>query len=440
MIRAASSSTSVTVLRPEPHSIVYCALPYAMEGLFSLERTYKKDNLVTEVGGVLLRRTAVDVDFEHRLVHLDDDTTVTYGKLLIASGAAPVRPPLPGMDLANVYTVKTAADATAIMNRIVGGAECDAIDTEADEPATAVVIGSGAIGIEQATAYRARGLTVHLVEMQDHVLPHLVDTDMAGSLHDELLELGIKLHLEAPLEELRGDVEVDEVRLAGGTSIALKPGRDLVVIAAGMAPEIGFLRAGSLETVKDGIVVDERMRTSAPDVWAAGDCTAFYSGIDGQPLGGKLATNAVPMAKVAARDMLGLSARYPGFFNGAATVVGSHRVAGTGFTERFARSRGLEVYSTHGGTMTRFPMMPGAGKVRVKLIFQVGTDRLVGGQVVGTEAVAERVDLLTFAIQQGAKAQDLEAFSYSAQPWQTFFPARNAIVEAAAAATARKVS
>jgi len=436
MLKERRPDLEVAVLRPEPHSMVYCALPYAMEGLFPLERTFKKDELVTGVGARLIRQRAISLDLESRSLLLEDGRTLRFGKLLIATGAIPLRPGFPGSDLGNVLTVKTAADAESIMARLPRVDDCAEGERGAVPEAgvRAVVVGSGAIGIEQAIAYRARGVEVHLVEMRDHVLPHLLDSDMTRDLEERLQEMGVELHLSTSLEGLEGDGEAERVRLSGGREIELERGRDFAVLAMGMAPDIEVFAAAGLEVVADGLVVDERMRTSASGVWAAGDCVAFLSGIDGKALGGKLATNAVPMAKVAARDMLEMEASYRGFFNGAATVVGDLRAAGTGFTEAFARSRGLEVFSTHGATSTRFPMMPGAGDVRVKLVFEVGSGRLVGAQAVGAEAVAERIDLCTFAIQKGADAFELAELSYAAQPWQTFFPARNAIVEAASAA------
>ena len=433
LLKSKAPELDVLVLRPEPHSLVYCAVPYALEGLFPLTRTFKSDGLLTDIGVRLLRRAAKSIDpVEHRVV-LDDGTSVEYGKLLVATGATPWRPPLPGLNLENVYTIKSAADAERILMRLCGDTGHD-LALRANNMAVdlhAVVIGAGAIGIEQATAYRARGADVHLVEMQDHVLPHLIDADMAQALHEALDGLGVQLHLDARLEALRGEREVAEVSLRDGTVIQLQPERDMVLVAVGMMPDIGILDPVSFTRTRDGLVVDERMRTQVPDVWSAGDCCAGWSGIDGEPLSGKLATNAVPMAKVAALDMLGLPARYPGFFNGAVTVVGPWRVGGTGFTERFATSRGYDVFSTKAKTATRFPMMPGAGEVTVKLVLERGSLRLLGAQVVGTEAVAERIDLLTLAIQQGLTAEQLANLSYSAQPWQTFFPARNAIVDAA---------
>ena len=442
MVKSAQPDWRVAVIRPEDHSIVYCALPYAIEGLFPLKRTFKEDALVTGNGTELIRGRVSSLDVDGMRVSLDDGRSLPYERLMIATGALPLIPPIPGVTKENVFTVKTAEDAQRILERLslasVGVAEHPEERVGAARQ-KAVVIGSGAIGIEQAVAYAANGLEVHLVEMRCHVLPNLLDAEMAAEPLAELERLGIHVHLDRGLEALEGDSAVRRVRLSGGESVTLDPLRDFVVVAVGMTPDIGFLEAGGFEQTKDGLVVDEHMRTTVPGVWAAGDCAAGRSGIDGRPLGGKLATNAVPMAKVAARDILGQEATYPGFYNGAVTIVGALRVGGTGFTEAFARSRDLVVIPSIADTTARFPMMPEPGHVRIKLVIEQATQRIVGAQVVGTEAVAERIDLLTFAIQTGATTSDLARLSYSAQPWQTFFPARNAIVEAASAAAAGEI-
>ncbi|MBW1806676.1 MAG: FAD-dependent oxidoreductase [Deltaproteobacteria bacterium] len=441
LIKKSQPDWKVAVIRPEEHSMVYCAIPYAIEGLFPLERTFKGDDLVTGSGAELIRGTVRSVNAAGHRVEMEDGEALTYKKLLIASGATPIRPPLPGINAKNVYTVKTESSARKIIEHLSTSAERDALTSFSRQPEKkqkAVVVGSGAIGIEQATAYLAHGLEVHLIEMQGHVLPNLVDDDMAEPVFKELERLGVNLYLNTRLESLEGGDTIERVRLSGDEVIFLDPARDFVVLSVGMAPDIEFLGAREFERAPDGLVVDEHMRTNVPDVWAAGDCASYRSGVDGGPLGGKLATNAVPMAKVAAKDMLGVEASYSGFFNGAATVVGNLRVGGTGFTETFARSRNMEVFSTTAATTARFPMMPDAGQVEVKLVFEVGSERLVGAQVVGTQAIAERIDLLTFAIQKRATASDLAELSYSAQPWQTFFPARNAIVEASMAACSQK--
>jgi len=437
MVKVSRPEWEVTVLRPEPHSMVYCAIPYALEGLFSPEKTFKRDDLVTEVGTNLLRLKAVKVNAEDHTVDLEDGSSIHYAKLFICVGATPIRPPLPGVNLANVYTVKTGEDMARLLERLNGGRDyCFDDDTgSVPEGLTAVVVGAGAIGLEQATAYRARGAEVHLVEMQNRPLPTMLDDEACSDrITAEILETGIHFHVGVSLEALVGEQECEAVVLSDGTRIDLEPRRDFVVLAIGMKPEIDFLDLDLFKHERDGLVVDSRMRTSVPDIWAGGDCTTFHSGIDGKPIGGKLATNAVPMAKVAAQDMMGMDAQYPGFFNGAVTVLGDLRIGGTGFTETLARDRGLEVFSTVAELPTRFPMMPEKGWIRMRLTFEKESLRLVGAQMIGTDSVAERLDLLTLAIQRSLTATDLTQLSYSAQPWQTFFPAKNVIVEAATAA------
>ena len=433
LLRQRRPESDVLVIRPEPHSLVYCALPYAIEGLFPLAKTFKSDKLVTDTGAVLMRRKVVSVDMGKRLAMLDNGHGIRFGKLLIATGATPFMPPVDGAGLDNIFTVKTARDVERIMEALSGGAECrsDEPDGEPAKARTAVVVGAGAIGIEQALAYRALGVEVHLVDMADHPLPAMLDADMARDIVRELREAGVHLHLGKGLLKFHGGTAVSGVELDDGTVLPLREGSDFAVVSVGMKPDLAAFSDCGLTMKKDGIVVDAHMRTNIENVWAAGDCTHFHSAIDGQAIGGKLATNAVPMAKTAALDMLEENATYAGFVNGAATVVGALRCGGTGFTEAAARQRGIEAFATTGSSKTRFPMMPGAGDVAVKLIFKQDNTQIIGGQVVGTEAVAERIDVITMAIQRKLTARELAELSYSAQPWQTFFPAKNAIVEAA---------
>jgi NADPH-dependent 2,4-dienoyl-CoA reductase/sulfur reductase-like enzyme len=419
MIKAQRPEWSVTMLRPEPASMVYCAIPYALEGLIPREKALKSDELVTGAGVELVRDHAQELDLREKWVRTRGGERIDYERVLLVAGAEPFVPPVPGAGLDRVETMKSQEDMDRVLGYLDRGAQ------------KAVVVGAGAIGIEQAIAYRNRGMEVHLVDLQDRILPHLTDADTSEPGREILEEMGIQLHLRTKIAGFRGRAAVAGVDLSDGTSIDLDEGDDFVVLAIGMKPNVSLFE-GQLELAPDGIVVDERMWTGMPDTFAAGDCTQCISGIDGKPLGGKLATNAVPQAKVAALNLLGQQARYPGIFNGAATVVGDLRIGGTGFTETYARSRGFEPVVSVGESTSRFPMMPGAKPVRVKLVADAATGRLIGGQVRGYEAVAERVDVITLAIQQGMTGAELAGLSYSAQPWQTFFPAKNAIVEAAA--------
>lgn len=413
----------ISMFRPEQYSMVYCAIPYAIEGLFEPSKVFKKDELVTEMGVELIRQSVQSVDLRSKLVVDDAGNSYEYDKLFIATGASPVLPPVGGADASNVFTVKTGNDMAGIIEKVDAGAE------------KAIVVGAGAIGIEQAQAYSERGIETWLIDMAGNVLPSMVDPDMSKPLHSAIEEKGIHLVLGERVESMSvsgtgGTSLVESVTLSNGEKISLNAEKDFVCFSVGMKPDIDLFRESELQMSNDGIVVDSRMRTSVPDVYAAGDCCTFYSIIDGKPLGGKLATNAVPMAKIAARVVAGLDDEYPGFVNGSATCVEDWRIGSTGFTKSVAESRGLEVVEGHGETTTLFPMMPGADELKVKIIAEKETLRVVGGQILSKLPATDKVDVITLAIQLRLTLRGLSKLSYSAQPWQSFFPARSAIVDA----------
>ena len=418
-VKKLKPETSITMLRPEAYSMVYCAIPYAIEGLFEPSKVFKRDNLVTDVGVDLVQRAAVQVDLNNKTAVDDAGDQYKADVLFIATGASPIRPPIPGTDAENVFTVKVQQDMEAIIACIEKGAR------------RAVVVGAGAIGIEQAQAYRTKGIETTLLDMAPQVLPAMLDTDMAEAVHETLRDKGIDLRLSMQVTQINTvDGKANGVTLADGQRIDLDPERDFICFAVGMRPDVGLFQDQGLIVAADGIVVDDHMCTNIPGIYAAGDCCAYASIIDGRPIGGKLATNAVPMAKIAARHVAGLDDRYPGFVNGAATCAYDLRIGSTGFTVKVARDRGLKTVIGYGETTTLFPMMPGAEQLKVKVVANATDLRIIGAQVISALPATDKVDVLTLAIQQQLTLKQLAQLSYSAQPWQSFFPARSAIVEA----------
>jgi len=411
--------TKITMLRSEPYSMVYCAIPYAIEGLFEPSKVFKKNELVTGVGVELVQRKAVEVDLKAKRVVDDQGETYEADILFLATGASPIRPPIPGAEAENVHTVKTQRDMEALILRIQNGAK------------RAVVVGAGAIGIEQAQAYRKHNIETWLIDMAPRVLPAMLDIDMAEEAHKKLTDNSIHLMLTTQVSRIEKEGNrAARIWLSDGKSIELDSERDFVCFAVGMKPDIELFEGQGLKTDRNGIIVDSRMRTNLPGVFAAGDCCSFVSLIDEKPISGNLATNAVPMAKTAARVLAGKDDEYPGFVNGAATCIYDLRIGGTGFTEELARERGLDVIVGWGETTTLFPMMPGTGKLKVKIVADARDLRIIGGQVLSTLPTTDKVDILSLAIQHRTTLKGLSKLSYSAQPWQSFFPARNAIVEA----------
>lgn len=412
------SKKDVAVIRPEDYSMIYCAMPYVLEGLLEVEKTLKKDSLVTDAGAALIRDTVTSVEHDKKQVKTQSGQTITYEKLIFATGAQPVLPSIHGSDLQGVMTFKTEQDLRLLKQAVDKGLE------------HAVVIGAGAIGIELAQSLRAAGAKVDLVDMADTILANLLDGDFSRESESIIRDMGINLHLGETVISLEGESEVESVVLASGTSIKLeKPA--VVVFAVGMKAETDLAESAGVHVKRGGIVVNEYLETNLEDIYAVGDCVQFISGITGRVIPGKLATNAVPMSRVLASRFLGKNRSYSGFFNGAATKTGNLFVGGTGLQLKAAQAAGYSVVTGNSSLTTRFPIMPETKPLSVRLHVESSSKRLLGAQVVSGEPVTSMLDLLTLAIQKKMTVTDLIELSYSAQPYQSFFPAANAIVMAA---------
>lgn len=430
LVRTLGAAKSCAVIRPEDHSLIYCAMPYVIETLIPMGKIFKKDELVTDTGAVLLRDSVTAVDFADKTVRTASGARYTYENLVIATGAQPIRPSLPGSDLAGVFTFKTEEDLRAILGVIEAGAR------------RAVVVGAGAIGVELAQALNARGVDTHLVDIAPHILPNMADPEIVREAEEYLIDTGLKLHLAHSVTALQGKTVVEEVLLDRGEPIRFLPLDDssandrqdglrgIVVFAVGMRPVTALFAGSDLVVDRAGIVINNRMETNIPHVYAVGDCAHFVSGITGEFYPGKLATNAVPMGKMLGRILLGEDISYRGFYNGAATKVGRWFIGGTGFTEEQARRR-FTVRIGYAELATAFPIMPTSKKSRVKLIVDGITDLVVGGQILSGEPVCDKIDQITMAIQWKISVKELSELSYSAQPYQSFYPADNLIVLAA---------
>ncbi len=417
--KALGGKMSVGVIRPEDHSMIYCAMPYVIEGILPVEKTFKKDELVTGSGADLIRDKVAKVLFEEKKVVLESGGELSYEKLIIATGAAPILPPIEGVDLAGVFTFKTEYDLVNILGHI-----------RSKNVRNAVVVGAGAIGIELAQAFKEAGLESHLIDMAGHILPNLIDADFARQLQEAIEARGIIMRLNSKVSALKGNGAVESMVLDRGEEIDL-PGGAIVVFSVGVRANVELFKGTGLEIGPQGIVVDNQMRTNIPDVYAVGDCVQFVSAITGKPLPGKLATNAVPMARMLAKNLLGDNRRYKGFYNGAATKVADYFVGGTGLTESALAKEGIDYIKGEAELATMFPIMPGARKIRAKLLVRKDNLKIVGAQIVSGTPATDKVDIVTLAMQSGLTAMDMAAFSYSAQPYQAFFPANNVFVASA---------
>jgi len=419
MVRILGKQRTVGVIRPEDHSMVYCAMPYVLEDLIPLGKTLKRDELITDSGADLIRSTVTDVSFEDKTITLIDGSMCKYDNLVIATGATPTIPPISGSDLKGVHTFKTENDLKLIKAVV------------RDQRITkAVVVGAGAIGIELAQALNSVVEECHLVEMAGSVLPNLISEDYSRDVQRELGQLGISLHLKTKVTRLDGRGRLEKVILSSGDDISFGDDEGLIVFATGMKANTGLFENTELKLGNHGIVINNKMETSIEGVYAVGDCVQFESGITHQVTLGELATNAVPMARLLAHNILGDHRTYDGYYNGAATKVGSLFIGGTGLSEEAAKDR-FDIVVGYSELTTTFPIMPSAKHIKMKLIADRKTLRLIGGQIVSGSTVTDKIDIITLAIQSRLTVWDLTNFSYSAQPYQSFFPANNPIVACA---------
>lgn len=407
----------ITIFRPEDHSMIYCAMPYAIEGIMPLGKTLKTDQLVTDVGAKLVRDTVVAVDFEKKSLATELGHTYGYEQLIIATGAEPIILPIKGHDLQGVMSFKTEKDLEAVMSSVK------------EHLHEAVVIGAGAIGIELAQALNSVKVKTHLVDVFPTVLPNMMDQDMVEAAMTDIEASGIHMHMGEKVVELVGQDTVKAIRFESGREIMFESA-PLVIFAVGMKASVDFLRNTDIAIGRTGILVNDKMETSIADVYSVGDCCEYTSGISGQVVLGKLATNAVPMARMLSKNLLGEDRTYPGFYNGAATKVMSYFLGGTGLRETTAHDLGYETLVGEAEMTTAFPIMPFAKNVKVKLVADKETNKLLGGQIISGEPVTDKIDQITMAIQFGMTVDQLAQLSYASQPYQSFFPANNLMVQA----------
>jgi NADPH-dependent 2,4-dienoyl-CoA reductase/sulfur reductase-like enzyme len=369
-----------------------CGLPYWLGGLITdreqlIARTTKK---FMELGiNVLIHHNVTAVDTERGIVEVWDlesggSTEQPYDHLLIATGASPVTPTLPGLDLMGVFNLDVMEDAIAIHDYL-----------ERYEPKRAVVVGGGYIGLEMVENLWRLGLKVQLVELGNQLFPS-VDRDLAALVAEELTGQGVDMSLcDSVLQACEGrDGRVKEVTTNQGTVAA-----DMVLLAVGVRPNVEVAAAAGIGIGATGaIAVDRQLRTNVPNVYAAGDCAEHWHRVMRKPAWVPLGTTANKQGRIVGRNVTGNNDAFAGIVGTAATRIFDVEVARTGLSEEEARRAGFE---TVGGSLTTTDVagyMPDAQPLTVKVIAEAGTGRLLGGQAMGRAGAAKRIDVLATAL------------------------------------------
>jgi NADPH-dependent 2,4-dienoyl-CoA reductase/sulfur reductase-like enzyme/rhodanese-related sulfurtransferase len=423
-LRRLDEKAEILMVERGPYvSYANCGLPYHVSGVIPKEASLLVANEATFRGnfGIEVRTSteAITISPKQRTVELKDlktgkVTTESYDKLVLAPGAASIRPPLQGIDLPGIFEVRTVPDARAIREWIERGTEFltgmySYSGIQFVKPVRrAVVVGGGFIGLEMAENLIHAGFEVTLVEMLDQVLAPL-DRDFARLVEEHLKSHGVRMAL--------GDGVAGFTQLEGGAlEVETKSGKkhpaDVVILALGVRPETKLARtAGLVIGERGGIRVDEQMRTSDPDIFAVGDVVEVKDFVTGQWGLVALAGPANRQGRIAADVIAGRKARYRGTQGTAIIGLFGGAAAWTGASEKTLKRLGDEDFekaylfpNSHAG------YYPGAKLLGLKVIFRKSDGRLLGAQAIGHDgpAVDKRISTLALAIQMGATVFDLE--------------------------------
>jgi NADPH-dependent 2,4-dienoyl-CoA reductase/sulfur reductase-like enzyme len=387
-----------------------CGIPYYVGGLFDdSDRLVSRSPDEHRARGIAVHaRTEVTaVDLAARALTVRDHQTGDerregFDQLVLATGAEAVAPPIPGADATEpVRTVDAAERFRAALQR--GG-----------EHQHVVVIGGGYIGLEMAEALTQRNIATTLVEAAPQVMSTL-DADMAAHVQDSAEGLGIRVMVGTAVEEVLLDEEgAPRAVRAGGETIDA----DHVVMATGVRPAVALAEAAGIELGPSGAVrVDDHQRCPGHDgVFAAGDCAESWHRLLRKPVNVQLGTHANKQGRIAGANATGGDVAFPGVIGTAVSRICRYEVAHTGISEREAADAEIEVVASAVKDRTRAGYFPGAGPIWVKLVCEPGSGRLLGGQIVGVEGAAKRIDVLATCVWAGLSVEEIELLDLGYAP------------------------
>ena len=394
------------------HYISYanCGLPYYIGGVIE-----DPAELTLQTPESFFSRFRVDMRVRHEVtaIHPDRKTVSVkdlesgrefeenYDKLLLSPGAKPAQPRLPGVGMDKLFTLRTVEDTLRIKTYI-----------ENNHPKSAVLAGGGFISLELAENLRELGLEVTIVQRPKQLM-NPYDPDMATFIHAEMRRHGVKLALGHTVE---GFIERD-----GGVDVLLKDEAplhaDMVVLAIGVTPDTQLARDAGLELgLKGSIVVNDRMETSVPDIYAVGDAVQVRHFVSGQDVLIALAGPANKQGRIAADKICGGDSRYHGSQGSSVIKVFDMTAAATGLNETNAKKAGIDADKVILSPMSHAGYYPGGKLMTMKVVFEKKSFRLLGAQIVGYEGVDKRIDVLATAIRAGLKATQLQELDLAYAP------------------------
>lgn len=368
-----------------------CGLPYYVGGFFddSNEMIARTPEEFREAGvEIHTKHEVTNVDFSNKKVTVKNLNTnevleESYDKLMIASGARAIIPPIKNIDLENVVTLKSMDDGNKLRELM-----------SKEENKKIAIIGAGFIGLEAAEAAKHRGKEVTVIQLQDRVLQEVFDKDITDLLEEELRENGVNLLLSETVTELIGDGKVSKVKTNKREIEA-----DIVILATGVKPNTDFLNCDEIKMIRNGaIVVDKYGRTSVEDVYAAGDCATINSLITDREIYVPLATGANKLGRIVGENLAGQNNSFQGSMASSCIKVMDMEAARTGLSEKEVLNLGFNYKTKFITDMNQTSYYPGRERIYVKLIYDAHTRVILGGQVAGYKDAVQRCNVLAACI------------------------------------------
>ncbi|MDP8206568.1 MAG: FAD-dependent oxidoreductase [Candidatus Electryonea clarkiae] len=414
--RKSNPKVSIALIRKEKKALIPCGIPYVLHSLKSVDddilpdeplQKHKIDIIIGEVS----RR-------EDHTLQLSDKRQISFKKLVLATGSRPVFPSIPGVEKEGVFFVKKEYD---YLIKLQGAARSSK---------NILVIGGGYIGVEIADELLRAGKHVTLIEMLPSLLATTMDPEFSSDLHAELENHGAKIILGCKVIQFTGKDQFDGADLDNGDHIEA----DMAILSVGYKPNLEIAVTFGLETEKNyGIIVDEYLRTSDPDILAAGDCALHKNSITGKASRVMLASTAMAQGRLVGSNLFRISfvKNFQGTLGSFATKVGNFSFGVSGLTELEAKELGIHYFTGEHDSVDRHPgKLPGATKIHIKLLFARYSHVLLGAQIRGGDSVGELVNMISVMIQKRMTDMEIDTIQIGTHPLLTSSPIAYPVINA----------
>jgi len=408
----------ILLIRKEKKVLIPCGIPYIFGTVGSPDKDLIPDTVLEKNNVELIIDEAVSINKDQRTVETSSGRILGYEKMVLATGSLPRVPQIPGVELDNVFAVwKDVEYLQQILNAL-------------DEAKDLVIIGGGFIGLEFADECKKRGIeNVTVIELLSHCLLLACDEEICVRVEKKLSERGIKVLSNKKVEAIVGNKKVNYVELDDGQ----KTKADVVILGIGVIPNVKLARDSGLEVdEKEGIYVDEFMRTSDKNIFAAGDCTRKRCFFTGRPTFLRLASIGTMEARVAGANLFRLRHRSECPIGVFGTVIGDLAIGSAGMTERGAKEAGFDIVTGEAEAPDKHPAsIPGTSNLAVKLVFEKDTRVLLGGQVYGSMTAGKVTNFIGALVQKRMRADEIITFQVGTHPMLTASPISHQVENAA---------